>query len=71
MGALDKDKLKEGLEKQNKEKDGKKIGEILVEEDYVNEADLDRALEIQTKFSNWFQVIAVRPGQYVSAKLIF
>lgn len=49
IGALERDKLEEGLERQKKEKDGKKIGEILVEEGYVREIDLDRALDIQGK----------------------
>ncbi len=49
MGALGEDKLEEGLEKQNNENNGKKIGEVLVEEDYVREVDLDRALQVQTR----------------------
>ncbi|MBS3766348.1 hypothetical protein KGY71_07485 [Candidatus Bipolaricaulota bacterium] len=49
MGALGADKLQEGLEKQKAEKNGKKIGEILVEEDYVREVDLDRALQVQSR----------------------
>lgn len=49
IGALERDKLEEGLKRQKKEKDGKKIGEILVEEGYVREIDLDRALDIQGK----------------------
>ncbi|MCF7890490.1 hypothetical protein K9M78_04655 [Candidatus Bipolaricaulota bacterium] len=49
MGALTEDKLKKKLEKQNDGKEEKKIGEILVEEDYVRKVDLDRALGVQTK----------------------
>lgn len=51
MGALDEGKLEDGLAKQEDEKDGKKIGEILVEEDYVREVDLDRALQVQGEVS--------------------
>jgi hypothetical protein len=46
-GLLDKEKLEAGLEKQGKGRKDKKIGEILVEEDYVREIDIDRALEVQ------------------------
>lgn len=49
MGALSEDKLEEGLDKQRSKENGKKIGEILVEEDYVREVDLDRALQVQGK----------------------
>lgn len=47
MGILNKEEVRICLEKQKKSKDGKRIGEILVEENYVKEIDLDRALEVQ------------------------
>jgi len=47
LGAISSDNLRKALERQKEEKDGKKIGEIMLEEDYVKEIDLDRALDIQ------------------------
>lgn len=47
LGAISSDDLRKALEKQKKEKNGKKIGEIMLEEEYVQEIDLDRALGIQ------------------------
>src|SRR6056297_1049553 len=47
MGVLVKAKLQRCLEKQKNDSKGKKIGQILVEEKYVREIDLDRALSIQ------------------------
>ena len=47
LGAVSKEHLRKALEKQDKEQDHKKIGEIMVEEDYIDEVDLDRALQIQ------------------------
>ncbi|MBS3736558.1 hypothetical protein KGY72_05260 [Candidatus Bipolaricaulota bacterium] len=49
MGALTKGKLEDGLDKQSNKKNGKKIGDILVEEDYIRGVDLDRALQVQGK----------------------
>ena len=49
LGAISSNNLRKALEKQKEEKDGKKIGEIMLEEDYVKEIDLDRALDIQRK----------------------
>jgi len=46
LGAISSDEVEEALAKQKEEGD-KKIGEIMVENDYVREVDLDRALEIQ------------------------
>ncbi len=45
LGVVSKEKVQEALSRQ--EEEDKKIGEILVEEDYVREVDLDRALQIQ------------------------
>lgn len=47
LGAISSDNLKKALERQKEEKDGKRIGEIMLEENYVKEIDLDRALDIQ------------------------
>jgi len=49
LGAVSRDRVEKALEKQKKEKNGKKIGEILIEENYLKEVDLDRALGIQGK----------------------
>mgnify|MGYP006289884639 CR=1 FL=1 len=49
LGALKREHLKDAL---NSQKDGKKdklLGEIMLEEGYVEEIDLDRALRIQKK----------------------
>ncbi|SRR6056297_3344386 len=50
LGAVSSDNLRKALEKQKEENHEKKIGEILVEENYVREVDLDRALEIQKNY---------------------
>ncbi|MBS3736554.1 MAG: hypothetical protein V5A87_05235 [Candidatus Bipolaricaulota bacterium] len=47
LGAISSGNLRKALEKQKEEGDGKKIGEIMLEEKYIKEIDLDRALEIQ------------------------
>jgi len=47
MNALDKHQLQQALMKQRKTNDNKKIGEIMVDSDYVSEDQLDRALEVQ------------------------
>lgn len=47
MGLLDKEQLSLSLEKQKDEKMDRKIGEILLEENYIRQVDLDRALVIQ------------------------
>ena len=49
MGLLDKEQLSLSLEKQKDEKLDRKIGEILLEEDYIGQVDLDRALVIQNR----------------------
>ena len=46
MGAVEPEKIDEALAKQEEDSD-KKIGEIMVENDYVQEVDLDRALQVQ------------------------
>ena len=46
MGVVSPDEVEEALRKQEKGTD-KRIGEILVDENYVREIDLDRALQIQ------------------------
>lgn len=46
MGAVEPEKIDEALAKQEEDSD-KKIGEIMVENDYVREVDLDRALQVQ------------------------
>ncbi|MCF7890491.1 hypothetical protein K9M78_04660 [Candidatus Bipolaricaulota bacterium] len=46
MGAVTFDRIKDALEAQEQGTD-KKLGEILVENDYVREVDLDRALQVQ------------------------
>ena len=46
MGAVSADQLKEALNAQEQDAD-KKLGEILLENDYVREVDLDRALQVQ------------------------
>ena len=47
MGLVNRAKLKECLEEQEKHKTEKRIGEILIEEGVVREIDLDRALSVQ------------------------
>ncbi len=47
LGAVSPEEVEEALSRQQSEKSDKKIGEILLENDYVREVDLDRALEIQ------------------------
>lgn len=47
LGAVSPDEVEEALEEQKNEGKDKKIGEILMDNDYVREVDLDRALEIQ------------------------
>ena len=47
LGSLDKAELSKSLEKQKSEEKDKKIGEILLEDNYIREVDLDRALSIQ------------------------
>jgi len=49
LGVLKREHLKEALENQKDEKKDKKLGEIMLEEGYVEEIDLDRALRIQKK----------------------
>ena len=46
MGAVSSEQVKDALEAQEEGTD-KRIGEILVENDYVREVDLDRALQVQ------------------------
>jgi hypothetical protein len=46
MGAVEPEKIEEALAEQEENSD-KKIGEIMVENDYVREVDLDRALQVQ------------------------
>lgn len=47
MGAVEPEAIDEALAKQEEDSD-KKIGEIMVENDYVREVDLDRALQVQS-----------------------
>ena len=49
LGVVSRDRVEKALERQKKEKNGKKIGEILIEENDLKEVDLDRALGIQGK----------------------
>ncbi|MEF8725921.1 MAG: hypothetical protein V5A83_03195 [Candidatus Bipolaricaulota bacterium] len=47
LGVLKREHLTEALENQKDGKKGKLLGEIMLEEGYVKEIDLDRALKIQ------------------------
>ncbi|MFP4589328.1 MAG: hypothetical protein ACLFN4_03080 [Candidatus Acetothermia bacterium] len=49
LGALEKRELSDALEAQQEKGKDKRLGEILLEKDYVREVDLDRALDIQGK----------------------
>ena len=51
MGLVDRNQLNACLEKQEKGQKDKKVGEILVEENYAREIDIDRALVIQKSSS--------------------
>ena len=46
MGAVSSDQLQDALKAQERGTD-KRLGEILVDNDYVREVDLDRALQVQ------------------------
>jgi len=46
MGAVSSDHLQDALKAQEKGTD-KRLGEILLDNDYVREVDLDRALQVQ------------------------
>ena len=46
MGAVSSDQLQDALKAQEKGTD-KRLGEILLDNDYVREIDLDRALQVQ------------------------
>lgn len=48
LGAVSYNELREALDVQ-KNGNGKKLGEILLEKDYAREVDIDRALQIQDR----------------------
>lgn len=52
MELIDKEELQQALIEQRKADGGKKIGEIMLDCDYVNEDQLDRALEVQATRTN-------------------
>lgn len=49
IGVLEERQLNSALDVQKTEENEKKLGQITVEEDYVSEVDLDRALTIQER----------------------
>jgi len=49
LGAVEHSQLKEALKEQTEDKGEKRLGQILLERDYVREVDLDRALAIQQR----------------------
>ena len=52
LEALDNSQLKEALNHQEDEGEERKLGQILLERDQVQEVDLDRALAIQERTSD-------------------
>lgn len=52
MKIIDKEQLQRALLRQRRAGDHKKIGQIMIEADYVNEGQLDRALEVQETKTN-------------------
>lgn len=47
LGALESKELEKALNSQMSTKDDKKLGQIMLDEDFVREVDLNRALTIQ------------------------
>jgi len=47
LGIVSKEQIRKSLQKQKEESNKKKIGEIMLEDGFIEEVDLDRALDIQ------------------------
>ena len=47
LGIVSKEQIRRSLKKQKEENNNKKIGEIMLEDGFIEEVDLDRALDIQ------------------------
>jgi len=47
LGIVSKEQIRRSLQKQKEENNNKKIGEIMLEDGFIEEVDLDRALDIQ------------------------
>ena len=47
LGLVSKEQIRKSLLKQKKGSNNKKIGEIMLEDGFIEEVDLDRALDIQ------------------------